>query len=103
MAKRTKRARAAAAPAGETCYGCGTVAPEQPMVGVMHRQDVAAGAQVIDLDPSRAWVGVPICDLCHREPTHRTAHALKCHFHPRGVRARTGILLAGSTDLGMGL
>lgn len=82
------------------CAGCGAAAPEFPWVGIMHRDDAENDDSVIiETADNPDFVGVAVCDACHRDPAHRT-YPLKCHFQPRAV-GRVGVLMAGSTDVGM--
>jgi hypothetical protein len=86
----------------EQCYGCGKEAERMPVIGVMNRADVEAGTRVV-ANPSElsAFVGVYACAECHRDPGHRTAHALKCHFFERKDERKVlvGLIQAGSMDL----
>jgi hypothetical protein len=99
----------------EQCYGCGAEAPpaqkivndqvvtvrEHPIVGVLNRADLEAGAPHLanPLEGS-AFVGVPVCAACHQDPAHRSARALKCHFFERGKQGVVGLVMAGSATIG---
>ena len=67
----------------------------------MHHEDVQIeDSIVIDTGMNGVeFVGVAVCDACHRDPTHRQ-RTLKCHFQPRAM-GRVGVLMAGSDNLGM--
>ena len=87
----------------ESCYGCGAEAEKHPILGVINRSDVEAGATTI-ANPSdaSAFVGVTVCGPCHKDPEHRTAHALKCHFVERQDERKVlvALVMAGSENLG---
>lgn len=95
--------------AGEKCFGCGAVSSDgqHPIIGVINKKDINDSATVID-NPSedaaqdgQHYVGVPVCDNCWKDPRHRTANPLKCHFFERkGNVPKIGLMLAGSFDLG---
>lgn len=84
----------------EVCAGCELQAPEHPWVGVMHKDDVEDKSSIVITSTDNPdFVGVAVCDACHRDPAHRK-FKLKCHFHPRAT-GRVGVVMAGSTDIGM--
>lgn len=83
----------------ETCAGCEAEAPEHPWIGIMHRDDAKDITAVITSADNPEFVGVPVCDACHRDPAHRT-FPLKCHFHPRAT-GKLGVIMAGSGTIGM--
>ena len=84
----------------EVCAGCDAVAQTHPVIGVMHREDVAnPDSIVIETQDNPDFVGVAVCYACHVDPAHRT-HPLKCHFHLRAT-GRVGVIMAGSADIGM--
>ena len=95
-----KKSKSTEPPREEMCAGCETLAPQHPWVGVMHANDVENDAcVVIKSGDNPDFVGVAVCDACHRDPAHRQ-YPLKCHFHPRAT-ARVGVVMAGSADVGM--
>ena len=63
----------------ERCVGCGIAAQSHPIVGV-GRADLSAG--------SGDLVAHPVCDLCWRDPAHRTLGAVKVTYFPRAEAAR---------------
>lgn len=85
----------------EVCAGCDATAPQHPWVGVMHTDDAkdAEASIVVRTADNPDFVGVAVCDACHRDPAHRK-FPLKCHFHPRAT-GRVGVIMAGSADVGM--
>lgn len=97
MAKKT--AEKGAPPEVEICAGCEAEAPEHPWIGVMNKKDDEGNTAVITSADNPDWVGVPVCDACHRDPAHRR-FPLKCHFHPRAT-GKLGVIMAGSSDIGM--
>jgi hypothetical protein len=46
-----------------------------------------------------AFVAVPVCDLCHKDPAHRTVNRLKCHFFAVGAM-KLATVMAGSDTIG---
>lgn len=83
----------------EICAGCDARAPQHPWIGVMHKDDVDEKASIVISATGVEFVGVAVCDACHKDPAHRK-FPLKCHFHPRAT-GRVGVLMAGSADIGM--
>lgn len=69
----------------ETCAGCGAQVAQHPYVAVCR-------------DASGAWVALPVCLDCWREPAHRTTQ-LKAHFFPVRLAAQA-VAAAGSSNLG---
>lgn len=97
MAK--KREKPAEGSGEEICAGCDARAPQHPWIGVMHEDDVDNNDSIVISMTGVDFVGVAVCDACHRDPTHRQ-YPLKCHFHPRAT-GKVGVLMAGSADIGM--
>ena len=64
----------------EVCAGCEAVAPRHPWSGIGHEDPDGPGGE-----PAR-FVAFPVCDLCHRDPQHRSKRPLKMHFFPRNQR-----------------
>jgi hypothetical protein len=94
--------KAAATPA-ETCYGCGAEAPAgttHPMISVVNAKDVEKGTRSIaNPNQDSAFVAVPVCDACWKDPAHRSAHAIKGHFFERRA-SKMALMMAGSSDIG---
>jgi hypothetical protein len=85
----------------EVCGGCGASSPFHPVLAVMHKDHAPEGSTVIDNpDDDSDFVGVTVCDACHRDPTHRSKDKLKAHFFERkGNTAKIALMLAGSSDI----
>ena len=67
----------------ETCVGCGAKQEAHPMVGMMSKATAAdLGAKIGEVNRN-GFVAVPVCELCHQDPTHRK-RVVKAHFFPRG-------------------
>lgn len=75
----------------EKCAGCGAVSETHPFIGIGTRFDGL-------LDCIGKKGNFPICDLCHKNPTHRL-YRLKMHFFPKS-QAKIAIERAWSTELG---
>lgn len=74
----------------EVCKGCEAEAEQFAMVAVVRN----------DGDPALgAFVAVPVCDACWKDPAHQTVQRLKAHYFPR-AQARKAAVLAGSDTLG---
>lgn len=90
-------------PSAEVCYGCGAMSDDpHPIMAVVNKKDAADAKNVIENpDATRDFVGVPVCSACHKDPAHRTTHAIKGHFFERvGNMPKVALMLAGSSDIG---
>jgi len=70
--------------AAEVCVGCGTLAPQHPIVGVAKVRD--------------EFAAFPVCEKCWRDPENRKV-VLKMHFFERR-HAKIAVAMAGSNTLG---
>ena len=79
----------------EKCVGCGSIADKHPWVAVASISDLPVDAQALTV--SQTFAAVPICSLCHRDPTRRPR--FKAHFFAHD-QFTTAVEAAGSSDLG---
>jgi hypothetical protein len=80
-------------PENEVCKGCGAEAKASQVVrdgAVVTEAGTHPWVAVMRDDPTSedttTFYHAPVCDLCHKDPGHRSQDPLKAHFFPRAQR-----------------